>query len=677
MRQFLLLMILLVISGGSYADTIPADTTFMQYGELEEIRVVEQRHTRLIQDTNSMMKIDIKGLDVLPKFLGTSDPMRYLQTISGVQTNGESTAGIYIQGCDDHHTILNINGAPIYYPNHLLGLFSSFIPAHFQSMNVEKSAHTAQFSNRLGGNVELVPNTQFDRKIGVEGNVGLINSEVTLPVSIGKKSDLYLSARSSYIGMLYGKWLNFEGYAINYDFQDFNATYSYRPTDRDELILSGYYGMDKLGVDDPISTIDIGVRWSNLATSLSWQHQFEKARWKTMAHFSGFRNFVDVNEVTMHVNASSDLASTGLKSIADIDICDNMYLSAGAEWNMFFNTPLTFLSEGVGFVNDSIFGLKMQNELSVFADYKHFVTKYFNYTLGVRPSVWLYDDGEKFATIDPRLSLDFVPHRLHKLRLHYGIYHQTLHKAGLTDGGLPTDYFFLSNKINQPEWAHSVSLAYNSSFLKDKYSVSAEIYFKQLYNVVESTSNILEMLYTGFDYESGLLVGKGRNYGLNLMFRKNKGYVKGYISYTLGWAWRNFDELAQGYVIRARHDRRHNLVVVLNSQLSKRWSLGAMFVLASGAPYTEPIMAYILNGRVMYEFGVHNAASLPLYHRLDLSANYYIIKKQHRELGINLSLYNVYAHKNVQFILPTANFDMKNIVLLPIIVPSLSCFFRF
>jgi hypothetical protein len=79
-----------------------------------------------------------------------------------------------------------------------------------------------------------VPNTRFDRKVGVEGNVGLISSELTVPASLGKKSDLYLSARSSYIDMLYGKWLKFEGYDIDYDFQDFNATYSYRPTYRDE-----------------------------------------------------------------------------------------------------------------------------------------------------------------------------------------------------------------------------------------------------------------------------------------------------------------------------------------------------------------------------------------------------------------------------------------------------------
>ena len=676
MCKLLFVILLLVISGGSYADTIPADTFPMQQAELDEIIIVEKKHTRLMQDSNNMLTIDIKGLDVLPRFLGTVNPMRYLQTLSGVQTNSETTAGIYIQGCDDYHTILSINGAPIYYPNHLLGLFSPFISAHFQSMNVEKSAHSAVFPNRLGGGVELVSNSNFERTIGVDGNIGLIGAEVTVPMSIGKKSDLFLSARSSYIGLLYSNLLNFVGYQTKYEFQDFNATYSYRPTDNDELTLSAYYGMDRLDVNDSISTVDIGVRWSNLATSLSWQHQFGNGSWRTQAHFSGFKNFVDVNELSMRVNASSALASTGVKSDVEVAVRKDLTLISGIEYNLFFNNPLSFLADDATLANDSI-GLKHLHEISLFLDCNHSVSRYFHYAFGLRPSLWLSADGQRFVAISPCLSLDFPLHRFHKIKLHGGVYHQALHKAGLTDGGLPTDFFFLSDKANVPECAHSLSLAYNGEFINKAYSLSFELYFKQLHNVVESTSNILEMLNTGFDYQRGLLVGKGRNYGLNLMFCKNKGYLKGYVSYTLGWAMRHFDSLADGYVIRARHDRRHNLVVVLNSQLSKRWSVGAMFVLASGAPYTEPQMAYLLNGRVMYEFGIHNGASMPLYHRLDLSANYYIIKNRYRELGLNLSIYNVYAHKNVQFVIPTSDFSIDEVSFFATIIPSLSFFFSF
>ena len=107
------------------------------------------------------------------------------------------------------------------------------------------------------------------------------------------------------------------------------------------------------------------------------------------------------------------------------------------------------------------------------------------------------------------------------------------------------------------------------------------------------------------------------------------------------------------------------------------WSLGAMFVLASGAPYTPFKSSYILNGQIMYEFGIHNSASMPLYHRLDLSVNYYIIRKLNQELGINLSLYNVYCHKNAQFMITSGYFQQKKMTLLPFVIPSLSVFFRF
>ena len=101
-----------------------------------------------------------------------------------------------------------------------------------------------------------------------------------------------------------------------------------------------------------------------------------------------------------------------------------------------------------------------------------------------------------------------------------------------------------------------------------------------------------------------------------------------------------------------------------------------MFVLASGDPYSEAVNAYFLNGHVIYEFGPHNGATMPLYHRLDLSCSYYIIKSNTRELSVNLSLYNVYAHKNIQFILASGK-SMRHVSVLPYPIPSLSVFFRF
>ena len=117
--------------------------------------------------------------------------------------------------------------------------------------------------------------------------------------------------------------------------------------------------------------------------------------------------------------------------------------------------------------------------------------------------------------------------------------------------------------------------------------------------------------------------------------------------------------------------------MVLNSQVAKNWNIGLMFVLASGIPYTKAQEAYMLNGQMVCRYGTYNGAHLPLYHRLDLSVSYDIIKRDDHELGINLSLYNTYAHKNVQFIVYREDLHPWYGVMLSTIIPSISIYGKF
>ncbi len=643
---------------------------------LEELVVVGRRPRPMVIESGNAVSVSLQEMEHLPRFLGTADPMRYLQSLPGVQTNTESSAGIFIQGCEDYHTILSIDGAPVFYPNHLLGLFSSFIPAHFEDMEVGTSCHDAAFPNRLGGGVTLYSHTETDRPIGIEGNVGLIGSELTMPVRLGDRGFLSLSARSSYIGLLYSSLLNFDGMNIGYEFQDFNLTGSWKPGDNDEIVLSAFFGMDGMDLKNNTS-ISADLGWSNLAASLSWRHRFrDSSELVSTVRFSGYAGNIYFEEQPVSVFARSDVALAGAESGFSKRLGNSLVIKAGAEWNTYLNHPLALTSEGIGVPVRDTAVLDIMHELSVYADLTHEVCPHFRYEIGLRPSLWLSGNDMISASVDPRVTLHFPINGIHEMRIHYGMYSQALHKAALVNGGLPADYFFLSDEANPPERSHSVSLGYIGSVPDKSWSFTAELYFKQLYNVMESSSNIIGLIYKGFDYQEDFLYGKGRNFGFNAMIQKNKGYVKGYISYSLGWALRNFPEITDRYDIRADHDRRHNLVVALSSQPAKNWSVGAMFVLASGAPYSEAVSAYFLNGHVIYEFGPHNGATMPLYHRLDLSCSYYIIKSNARELSVNLSLYNVYAHKNVQFILASGKF-MKQVSMLPYPIPSLSVSFRF
>jgi len=204
--------------------------------QLDEINVVQQKTQSIVEQRGNKMVIDMSAISQMPKFLGTSDPIRYLQSLGGISTNNETTSGIHIQGCDDYQTLTSINGAPVYYPNHLLGLYSTFIAPHFSTMTVEQSEHRGTMENRIGGLVNLETHHLQPPRFSLQGNIGIINSDATLTIPCGKKSALWLSGRASYINLLYGKWLQVDGIGLGYNFWDTNLTYAIHPSEKDEII---------------------------------------------------------------------------------------------------------------------------------------------------------------------------------------------------------------------------------------------------------------------------------------------------------------------------------------------------------------------------------------------------------------------------------------------------------
>ncbi len=655
------------------------DSTVLTIGKtLEEIEVVQQRSPQIVSQKGNQQIVDMKQLESIPKFLGTSDPMRYLQTLAGVQTNSETQAGIHVQGCDAYQTLVSINEAPVYYPNHLLGLFSTFIPAHFETMQVEQGEHRATMTNRIGGWVDLQTQHKQPKRFGFSGNVGLVNSDLTLTIPCGKKSALWISGRTSYINMLYGNFLKIEDMALGYNFQDYNLTYTYHPTEKDELVVSGFYSRDKMDMEGNL-LFDLGIRWQNLTTSATWKHQFERGRLQSSLSFSGFDNQIDatVRGNTKHVGTKAQFASAEWKNKYSQALTDNMSLLVGADYKHYIENPLTFdfIEVNLPIVHQG--GLRQADEVSVYADVHHYVTHWFDYNVGVHGSLY-YNNGQMYWGVDPRVTATFRPAEGHAISAHYGIYHQYFHKAGLTDGGLPTDFFYLANETFVPEWAHAANLKYTFSY-KQKYSASIEAYFKQIYDVYECTSSMMSLANQGFDYVTNMIHGDGRNYGISLMLQKNSGYVTGYVSYNLGWARRKFPALngSQEYIYAASHERRHDLNIVLNSRLAKRWSVGAVFVLASGKPYTRILEAYMLNGNMICHYSTYNGAHLPIYHRLDISCSYDIIQKNDHTLGVNLSLYNAYCQKNAQFIMYRNDLSPIYGTMLSTIIPSISIYGTF
>ena len=676
MRKFPLITFLFWSSlffGQATLDSIPLLTK-----ELDEVVVVDKQQSSLLELRSNKSLIDMSAIKHIPKVLGTSDPVRYLQSLSGIQTNNETTSGIHVQGCDDYQTMVSINGAPVYYPNHLLGLFSTFISSHFQRMTVEQAEHRGTMENRIGGLINLETKHFQPKKFELEGNIGLINSDLTLTIPCGKKTALYLSGRGSYINALYGKFLKVDEMNIGYYFLDTNLTYAIQATEKDEIVLSGFFSRDKIGLTDSGGTaFGVGIKWHNMVGSLYWNRQLQGGNYRATLSYSGFNNVIDIENVFADVDTEALWSSVDFKNRLNKRLKDNMFLSSSIDFTHYYTKPLNFLHSGLDFIKQSEPKLPQHaEEFAIGADLQHRLG-WFSYNVGLHGS--LFYNKHCFGACDPRLSFHFYPAGGHEISLHGGCYTQFFHKAGLTGGGLPTDFFLLADKKNAPERAVGTNLRYTATLLNGMLSFQMEGYFKQIYGVVESLGNILQLINQGFNYDEYLINGDGRNYGLNLTIQKNKGIISGHVSYSLGYATRKFPDLdnSQEYIYSASHERRHDLNIVINSHFAKRWTIGAQFVLASGLPYTKAEEAYILNGKMICKYSTFNGAHMKLYNRLDLSCSYDIIKKNGHEFGINLSAYNVYCRKNHQFVVYRENLKPTFGTSLSTIIPSISIYGKF
>ena len=198
----------------------------------------------------------------------------------------------------------------------------------------------------------------------------------------------------------------------------------------------------------------------------------------------------------------------------------------------------------------------------------------------------------------------------------------------------------------------------------------------------------------GLLYEDIFRVGDGSAYGLEVFFEKRAGDFTGFIGYTLGYTWRRFPgynaEITEdGQTARfypPKYDRRHDINVVGNYQLSNRWKFTASFNFASGQAYTEVLGRYAQfdlpftnEDRNTFTVGKVNASRLPNYHRMDIS---FSRAGRFFDLGdseLQLQLINIYSRRNVWFY--SFDFDenpvqVNEVNLLPIL-PSVSYTVKF
>ena len=96
--------------------------------QLDSTVFVAERRVSLL-DTRPSLPIGVNTelLRRIPSITGTPDPIRIVKLLPGVETGSELDAGLHILGTENSHSLVSVDGVPIYGATHILGLFSTFI----------------------------------------------------------------------------------------------------------------------------------------------------------------------------------------------------------------------------------------------------------------------------------------------------------------------------------------------------------------------------------------------------------------------------------------------------------------------------------------------------------------------------------------------------------------------
>lgn len=619
----------------------------LNHYQLQDVEVKGKRLRSHLKALDDACIVDMSLMDYMPRILGNADPIHYAQLLPGVQTNSEYDAGLHVQGCDNSHNYVSLDGVPIYNATHLLGFFSIFNASHFSEMSLTKSSTSASFPNRLGGSVDMLTPTWICGEDSLQANgkhgeiaVGPMSSQGTVKLPIGKRSMLMVSARAAYLNLLYSKWLEMDGDHVNYDFADYNATYITQLDDANVIKAEAYWGYDNLKIGQADQGMQTKIKWDNTMAALFWYSRHSKWQTEQSVYFTRYANQVRINETSIDVGVRSYIYDLGYKGRLKFG-----HWGCGVDVIRHELMPQDIATGGT--INANVAPTTKQRtiEASAYMKYLQPLSQRLALETGLRFTY--YYNKDRFASLDPNIKLRWDASQASQFSLNLGVHHQYLYQTGFSSMGLPTEFWLSSSNEFRPQYAYNASLQGNF-WLKDReYRLTTELYFKKLEHQIENSGNIFDILYSSYSLEGAMMKGKGYNYGANIMLEKRRGKLTGWVSYSFGRAKRRFDGDRYTGWYSASHERIHELNAVATYKIGKRMELGATYVLASGVPFTRIKYAYMVSNNIVSEYGPYNGDRIKPYMRLDLSMNYDFKNSGDKRSGINFSLYNATMYNNI------------------------------
>jgi hypothetical protein len=666
---------------------------------LEEI-VITAPTDQEIFDTEGLgsTTFNLEEVSQFPALGGESDLLRLSYLLPGVQTGADGFGGLSVRGGNVDQNLILMDGVPVYNSTHLLGIFSVFNTSAVRSTRFYRGVFPARYGGRASSVLDVRTKEGNRKHWQAEGDLGLLSGKVSLegPLKEGRSS-FFISGRRSLID-LYSRPLSrnvrsengIEG-ELGYFFYDLNTKVNWKINDRhrifaslynggdnytDQATVSQWVGEDSLQVDD----VQQVVGWGNTIGSLRWNWLMSP------------RLFVNSTlTYSRFFYGSQDLLESQLvegNNLINRDYLFYQYNSNNRDWAFaidfdYLPNPDHYIRFGLNSISHKfqpgavVFDETVQldtlspesvqvllektalysAELEGYVEDEFSLGDQWQGNLGVRGSLFYAQDRFRFY-LQPRLRLDWNFATNMQFGLGAGRHVQPLHLLSNSGIGLPRDLWVSATSRIDPIDTWIFTLGWSWEY-RTANRLEIEGYYKNMQHLLTFQEGSL----LGIDatnWQNKVAVGRGWSYGVELMSQNRWGAWSGWLSYSLNFARRQFEEVNLGETFPFKFDRRHNVHLVLGRKLGRNWNVSGTWTYGTGVATTLPRSAFEYNQlnllyanfppqfpfvETAFDNGRRNDIRLPAYHRLDIQVAY-SMRKDWGKQTLTFGVYNMYNRIN-------------------------------
>ncbi len=672
----------------------------------------------------SMVQMSSKDIETLPLLMGERDVMKSIVMLPGIQSVGELSSGFNVRGGNSDQNLILLDNSPVFNTSHLFGFISAINPDVVEDMRVFKGGLPARYGERVSSIMEIEMKDGNEDKIKFYGGLGVINSRLALdgPLTKNKKLTFVTAGRMSYTDWvlkqipdpdisnsvtsfydLSGKisykfdnnnWLNIIGYASNDEF----STSAQSVNDYGNTLFNveshNKYG-EKLNAELNVSYSQYKFRLTDYADGKDFEAyyldnkiQYGSAKYNLIWHPHPLHNVQAGFNAIYYLNDPGEITSVSENTIITPDKLDRENALEGA---LYFSDEF-----------DIVQGLTLNVGL-----------RYSQFALMGEKTVLLYDENKvrsansvvdsltfgngeivkSYGGIEPRMALSFETDGGITYKLSYQRTRQYINQISNNAVISPAEIWKTSDYYLKPLINDQFALGLQKNNFLRQYSISAEVYYKQLQNLIEYKNGAKIIM--NKHLETDLVPSDGYSYGLELSLKKPDGRLTGWLNYTLSRTMRKttgvFDDeqINSGKYYPSIYDKPHDLSIVANYNISRRWRVSGNFVFISGRPVTLPEVSYEYAGSTMVYYSDRNKYRMPPYHRFDISVTFdeNLRKKRMWKGSWTFSIYNLYGRKNPYSVYyrktiatKETNYSMYSLFKLAVIgvpIPSITYNFTF